>query len=93
MTERLLQYIWQFQYFNRASLQTTDGEPLEIVFSGTINTNQGPDFHNARLRIGNTILAGTIEIHCKASEWEKHQHHNDKNYRNVISGRLRCHQC
>ena len=84
MTERLLQYIWQFQYFNRASLQTTDGEPLEIIFAGTINKNQGPDFHNARIRIGNTILAGTIEIHCKASEWEKHQHHNDKNYRNVI---------
>src|SRR5688572_8331027 len=84
MTERLLQYIWQFQYFNRASLQTTEGESLEIIFSGTINKNQGPDFHDARIRIGNTMLAGTIEIHCKASEWEKHQHHNDKNYRNVI---------
>jgi len=84
MTERLLQYIWQFQYFNRASLQTTDGELLEIISSGTINYNQGPDFHNARIKIGNTILAGTIEIHGKASEWEKHHHHNDKNYRNVI---------
>ena len=84
MTERLLQYIWQFQYFNRASLQTTDAETLEIIFLGTINKNQGPDFQNAKIKIGNTILAGTIEIHCKASEWAKHQHHNDKNYRNVI---------
>lgn len=84
MTERLLQYIWQFQYFNREGLQTTDGDALEIVCAGTINKNQGPDFHNAKIKIENTILAGTIEIHCKASEWEKHHHHNDKNFRNVI---------
>ena len=63
MTERLLQYIWQFQYFNRASLQTTEGEAVEIILPGTMNNNQGPDFHNARIKIGNTILAGTIEIH------------------------------
>jgi hypothetical protein len=84
MGEKLLQYIWQFQYFNRSGLQTTKGEELQIIFTGTINQNQGPDFHNAKVKIGNTILAGTIEIHCKTSDWEKHQHHKDKNYRNVI---------
>ena len=84
MTERLLQYIWQFQYFNRSDLQTTEGEAIEIIFPGTLNKNQGPDFQSAKLKIGNTLLAGTIEVHCKASEWEKHRHHKDKNYRNVI---------
>lgn len=84
MTERLLQYIWQFQHFNRSNLKTTDGEALEIIFQGTINTNQGPDFHNAKIKIGNTVLAGSIELHCKASEWQKHEHHKDENYRNVI---------
>jgi hypothetical protein len=84
MTERLLQYIWQFQYFNRSGLQTTQNETIAIIFPGTLNKNQGPDFHNAKIKIGNTILAGTIEVHCKASEWERHQHHTDKNYRNVI---------
>jgi hypothetical protein len=84
MTERLLQYIWQFQYFNRNSLQTFDGDKLEIIFQGTINKNQGPDFHNAKIKIANTVLAGTVEVHCKASEWQRHQHHNDENYRNVI---------
>ncbi len=84
MTERLLQYIWQFQYFNRGDLKTTSGEPLEIISQGQLNTNQGPDFHNAKIKIGNTILAGTIEVHLKASEWKKHQHHNDENYRNVV---------
>jgi hypothetical protein len=84
MTERLLQYIWQFQYFNRSKLQTTDGEEVVVILPGSLNKNQGPDFLNAKIKIGNTIFAGTIEIHCKASEWEKHQHHNDNNYRNVI---------
>jgi hypothetical protein len=84
MTERLLQYIWQFQYFNRNSLQAFDGDKLEIIFQGTINKNQGPDFHNAKIKIANTVLAGTVEVHCKASEWQRHQHHNDENYRNVI---------
>ena len=84
MTERLLQYIWQFQYFNRGDLTTTNGEALEIISQGQLNTNQGPDFYNAKIKIGNTMLAGTIEVHCKASEWLQHQHHTDINYRNVI---------
>lgn len=84
MTERLLQYIWQFQYFNRSHLQTIGSEPLEIIFPGSINKNQGPDFHNAKIKIGNTLLVGTIEVHYKASEWQTHMHHKDKNYQNVI---------
>ena len=78
MGEKLLQYIWQFQYFNRSGLQTTKGEELQIIFPGTINQNQGPDFQNAKVKIGDTLLAGTIEIHCKASDWERHQHQKDK---------------
>jgi hypothetical protein len=78
--EKLLQYVWQFQYFNRSGLQTTKGEELQIIFPGTINQNQGPDFQNAKVKIGDTLLAGTIEIHCKASDWERHQHQKDKNY-------------
>ena len=79
MGEKLLQYIWQFQYFNRSGLQTTKGEELQIIFSGTINQNQGPDFQNAKVKIGDALLAGAIEIHCKASDWERHQHQKDKN--------------
>src|SRR5215203_2805550 len=82
--EKLLQYIWQFQYFNRSTLQTNGGEELQIIFPGTINQNQGPDFYNAKVKIQDILLAGTIEIHCKASDWKKHQHHKDKNYQNVI---------
>ncbi len=70
MTEKLLQFIWQFGYFNKANLTTVEGEPLSIIFPGTLNKNQGPDFTNGKIKIGDTILAGTIEIHTKTSEWK-----------------------
>ncbi|MEO6452891.1 MAG: DUF2851 family protein, partial [Ginsengibacter sp.] len=34
MKERLLQYIWQFQYFNKGSLTTVNGESLQIISPG-----------------------------------------------------------
>lgn len=67
MNEQLLQYIWQFQYFNKSELQTTDGEVLEIIQPGKINSNQGPDFINAKIKIGNTVWAGNVELHLKLS--------------------------
>lgn len=84
MNERLLQFIWQFQYFNKGELRTAAGEPLQITFPGQYNTNQGPDFSDAKIKIGSTVWAGTIELHIKTSDWNKHNHQLDKNYNNVI---------
>ncbi|MEO7924543.1 MAG: DUF2851 family protein [Chitinophagaceae bacterium] len=84
MTERLFQFIWQFQYFNRGELVTTEGEPIEVIFPGFYNTNQGPDFLDAQVRIGNTLWAGSVELHILASDWLKHHHQEDSNYNNVI---------
>lgn len=84
MTERLLQFIWQFQFFNRNELATTTGETVQVLFLGQYNTNQGPDFSDAKIKIGKTIWAGTVELHVKTSDWKKHKHQNDKNYNNVI---------
>jgi len=82
--EKLLQYIWQLQYFNKSELRTTTGEELEIIFPGKLNTNQGPDFIQARIKIDNTILVGSIELHLKTSHWNDHGHSKDPNYNNVI---------
>ena len=84
MTERLLQYIWQFQYFNPASLCTEEGEVLEIIYPGMFNTNQGPDFLNAKIKIGNTTWAGSIELHIRSTDWNNHKHSGDMHYSNVI---------
>ena len=84
MTERLLQYIWQFQYHTSIDLQTTHGQNLKIISAGTYNTNQGPDFLNAKIIIDNTTWVGSIELHITSGDWKLHNHSRDKNYNNVI---------
>lgn len=84
MNEKLLQYIWQFQYFNLNELTSEDGEPVIIINAGKINSNQGPDFLDAKIKIDNTIWIGNIELHVKNSDWNIHQHGNDPNYKNII---------
>ena len=84
MTEKLLQYIWQFQYYNAGQLSTTQNEQIQIIHPGTYNTNQGPDFLNAKIKIDNTVLVGSVELHINSSEWINHKHTGDKNYNNVI---------
>jgi len=58
MTERLLQFIWQFQYFNAKDLLTDEGESLQVIHPGKLNTNQGPDFTDAK--IGFTVDVNSI---------------------------------
>ncbi|TAG52850.1 MAG: DUF2851 family protein [Cytophagales bacterium] len=82
MKEDILQYIWQFGHFDRTNLQTTDGLAVQIYKSGFKNTNQGPDFAEAKIKIDNIDWAGNIEIHIQSSDWNKHGHSED--YENVI---------
>ena len=84
MTEKLLQFIWRFQYFNLSELCTEATEVLEIIKPGIFNTNQGPDFSDACIKIDSLTLFGNIELHVKSSDWDKHQHSADKNYSNII---------
>ena len=84
MTERLLQYIWQFQYFNTNELSTIEEETVQVIHPGTYNTNQGPDFIDAKIKIDNTIWAGSVELHIHSSDWKNHKHSGDNNYKNVI---------
>ncbi|MGZ3778069.1 MAG: DUF2851 family protein, partial [Mucilaginibacter sp.] len=71
-TEDFIHYIWKFRLFDRENLQTTAGESIEVFSAGLQNSDSGPDFHNARLRIGDTAWAGNVEIHINSSDWHKH---------------------
>jgi Protein of unknown function (DUF2851) len=84
VTEQLLQFIWQFRYFNQQGLQLQTGEFLFIDFPGIQNPNQGPDFLDARINIGKTTWIGSVELHLRASGWNRHAHEHDVNYTNVI---------
>jgi hypothetical protein len=83
-TEDFIHYIWKFRLFGRDNLQTTTGESLEVFSAGLPNSDSGPDFHNARIRIGDTTWAGNVEIHINSSDWHKHNHTHDGAYKNVI---------
>ena len=82
--EQLLHYVWKHKMYPLHSLHTDKGEPLEIIDPGQHNTNAGPDFVDAKIRIGGTLWAGNVEIHLRSSDWYLHQHCNDKAYNNVI---------
>src|SRR6201989_434650 len=83
-TEDFLQYVWKFRLFERGNLQTTTGENIEIFSAGLQNSDSGPDFHNARLKIGDTTWAGNVELHLSSSDWQQHNHSADSAYDNVI---------
>ena len=72
------------QYFNKRELLTTDGERIEIFNPGILNTDAGPDFLNARVKIGPIAWVGSVEIHLHSSGWVDHHHDQDRSYDNVI---------
>lgn len=82
--EKLLHYAWKCRLFPLHQLSTTDGRDLEVIDPGQSNPNAGPDFFNAKVRIGETMWAGNVEIHLRASDWYRHGHDSDSAYDNVI---------
>ncbi|MES2388959.1 MAG: DUF2851 family protein [Bacteroidota bacterium] len=84
MKEEFLYFLWQTQHFSHTGLESTDGEPLEIISAGKRNLFAGPDFYDCWLRTGNLRWNGPVEMHVKSSDWYAHRHQNDRAYNNVI---------
>lgn len=84
MKEEFLHYLWLHKKVPLNQLQTTNGEPIEIINFGQYLQTAGPDFFNAQVIINNQKWAGNIEIHVKSSDWYLHNHERDVNYDNVI---------
>lgn len=84
MNEKLLQFIWQHQYFSTKALYTINKEAISVLNKGVLNTNQGPDFLNATIVINNIKLVGNIELHVLASDFLKHKHQTDVQYQNLV---------
>lgn len=82
--EKLLHYIWNYRLFPLKPLLTTDQKEVEVIDTGLINRNAGPDFFNAKIKIGGILWVGNIEIHQHSSDWYRHGHHEDQHYNNVI---------
>ncbi len=84
MQEDFLHYLWKHKKVDIANLKTTTNQVISITNVGEHNLNTGPDFFNARLKIGEQLWAGNVEIHTKSSDWFLHNHETDSNYDNVI---------
>lgn len=84
MNEALLQFIWQHSLYNVADLKTAAGEGLTVIYCGRLNRDAGPDFLEAKVKIGSTILVGNVELHVKASDWLRHGHQHDAAYKNLV---------
>ena len=82
--EALLQYAWKHKMFPLKPLVTTDGLAVEVIDTGLQNTDAGPDFFNAKVKLGGTVWVGNVEIHDKSSLWTAHGHDRDAAYDNVV---------
>jgi len=82
--EDLLYYLWKMKSFDINDLKTTDGQLIEIIDFGHQNYDAGPDFAEGKIKIGDTVWAGNVEMHVYSSDWERHSHDLDIAYDNVI---------
>lgn len=82
--EQLLHYVWKHKIFPLKELKTTTGQQVEVIDTGLANTDAGPDFFNAKLKLDGVLWIGNIEIHERSSDWFKHGHHADTGYNSVI---------
>ena len=82
--ERLLHYVWKYKLYTATPLATTDGRSVQVIDPGMQNTDAGPDFFNAKIKIDGTLWAGSVEVHDKSSDWLLHHHDADKAYDSVI---------
>ena len=72
--EMMLHYVWQHKIFPLKELTTIDGMSVEVISPGMHNTDAGPDFLNAKVKIGGMLWVGSVEVHLKSSDWFRHHH-------------------
>jgi len=83
-SEDLLQFIWRHRLLKPGTMVTANGHEVTVLNPGELNRDAGPDFFNARIKLGGLVLAGNIEVHIRTSDWLKHRHQEDKSYDHII---------
>ena len=76
--------IWEGGISYYTSLVTDSGEDVEVIDHGTRNYDSGPDYKNAKVKIGGKTLTGDVEIHRDFKNWAEHSHPKDRRYNSVI---------
>jgi hypothetical protein len=82
--ESLIQFVWSLGVLNGKHLKTTNDEVVQVIHQGILNHSSGPDFLNAKIKINNTVFAGSVEIHVDGQDWYRHEHQTNDKYNNVV---------
>ncbi len=82
--ESVLSRIWEEQRFHSHRLKTTAGLDVQVIRRGRKNRDNGPDFRNALIRIGDRVYEGDVELHLEVAGWHTHGHERDPNYNHTI---------
>jgi len=76
--------IWKRQNFIK-DICTVDGDSIHILSAGEENKeHSGPDFSNARIKIGNITYVGDVEIDTAQNDWKNHGHVLNSRFNKVI---------
>lgn len=84
MNEQLLQYLWQFQLYNKKTLTLDTGGDFQVIHPGQYNPKQGDCFTKAKIQIGNTLWRGNVLVNLKISDWLNQRKENDRSYDYVL---------
>ncbi|TXC81636.1 DUF2851 family protein [Luteibaculum oceani] len=84
ISEEFIFYVWKHRRFTSTTLPGVNGERITVKKPGILNSNAGPDFLHSEIEVDGRTWHGSVEIHCKASDWIKHQHKGDPKYNNLI---------
>ncbi len=82
--EKILSRIWEEHRFQVDSLRTATGLEVQVIRRGRRNTDNGPDFKNALIRIGEQVYEGDVELHLEMTDWYTHGHETDPSYAQTV---------
>ena len=83
MKEEFIYYLWENRLL-ASDLHTVDGEEVSVISVGMRNHDSGPDYLDAKIKIGNALWVGHVEMHVNTSDWFRHGHQDDDAYKNVV---------
>lgn len=82
--EKEIYELWK-KHDSFSGLNSVSGDNISIIDPGVQNNDiAGPDFKNARIRIGNLTFVGDIEIDSNYVDWKSHGHNIDSKYNKVV---------
>ena len=84
--EAALWRAWAGRAWGVGALRTTDGQPLQVVYTGRRRGAPGPDFAGALVvrGVAGRLEHGDVEVHLASSGWHAHGHAHNPAYAAVI---------